>query len=97
MKIERGKIMEKKKNYEQSFHELVDLASGKEKPKIQFDGIGPTRSLGFCIFCDEERKCFSWVPERMNQSLPVCQKCFAKLVNAFGRVRGGLCCEDNET
>lgn len=57
-------------------------------------GVRLARAKGVCLFCDEEHECLSWVPECLNQSLPVCEACFKNLNKAFGRVSGGLIWED---
>lgn len=49
-----------------------------------------TRTNNHCIFCDAKQNCISWVPTRMNQVLPICEKCFSMLGGTFRKMSGGF-------
>ncbi|MCX5827603.1 MAG: hypothetical protein NTV58_06330 [Deltaproteobacteria bacterium] len=49
-----------------------------------------TRTNDHCIFCDAKQDCISWVPDRMNQVLPICEKCFSAVSGIFKKISGGF-------
>lgn len=71
--------MENEFNAETAFQDAV--ATGK---------IRLSRTHYYCIFCDAEEDCISWVPKRMNQVLPICRKCFSALGGVFKKLSGGF-------
>jgi hypothetical protein len=75
---------------------MNEVARGNFEDAVVKSGIRLARSRRACLFCGELRVCLSWVPECLNQTLPICETCFHKLGKAFGRVSGGLIWEDTE-
>ena len=43
-----------------------------------------------CTFCNKTRNCMSWCPERLPWVIPVCDECYFKLHQSFGKIGGGI-------
>jgi hypothetical protein len=63
-------------------------AEGAFKDAVIKGRIKLTRTNDYCIFCDAKQNCISWVPKRMNQVFPICEKCFSMLGGTFKKLGG---------